>query len=57
MSESSKVVKLTAKDLPASCPIKGTPAWDMHPRVYIEFNDEKTSVCPYCGNRFELVRD
>ncbi len=55
MSESSKIVKLTKKELPASCPTKDTPAWNMHPRVYIEFNDEKKSVCPYCSNQFELI--
>ena len=55
MSEFSRVVKLTSKELPASCPTKDTPAWNMHPRVYIEFNDKKKSVCPYCSNQFELV--
>ncbi len=55
MSSEQKTIKVSKESLPVSCPPKDTPAWDMHPRVYIEMSDSKESNCPYCGNHFELV--
>ena len=57
MSSEKQTITVSKKDLPVSCPQKGTPAWDMHPRVYIELTSEKGSDCPYCGNHFELATD
>lgn len=56
MTIEQKTIQVSKASLPASCPPKDTPAWDMHPRVYIELNDEKGANCPYCGNHFELVK-
>ncbi len=57
MSSEPKTIKVSKQSLPVSCPPKDTPAWDMHPRIYIALSDEKTSSCPYCGNHFELVEE
>ncbi len=57
MPNNKQPIKVSKKDLPASCPPKDTPAWDMHPRVYIELKKSQVSDCPYCGAQFELVSD
>ena len=57
MSSEQKIIKVNKSSLPVSCPSKGTPAWDMHPRVYIELSDGKSASCPYCGNHFEMTDD
>ena len=54
MTSEQKTIKVQKSELPASCPPKDSPAWDLHPRVYIELSDEKKSHCPYCGNHFVL---
>ena len=54
MSNVKQTIKVTKSDLPVSCPQKGTPSWDMHPRVYIELKSEKENDCPYCGVHFVL---
>ncbi len=57
MSSTKQTIKVSKKDLPVSCPQKGTPAWDMHPRVYIGLKKSQVSDCPYCGAQFELASD
>ena len=56
MTSEQTTIKVSKSDLPFSCPPKGTLAWDMHPRVYIESSDKESS-CPYCGAKFEFVED
>ncbi len=57
MTSVKETIKVSKKDLPVSCPQKGTPARDMHPRVYIELNKSQVSDCPYCGAQFELLEE
>jgi len=54
MNSEKQIVKVSKGSLPVSCPQKGTPAWDMHPRVYIELTDSKSSSCPYCGAEYQI---
>jgi len=57
MTSTQKIIQVSKRSLPVSCPQKGTPAWDMHPRVYIELTDEKGSSCPYCGTQYQIVKE
>jgi len=57
MTSKHPIIKVSKGSLPVSCPQKGTPAWDMHPRVYIELTDEKGSSCPYCGTQYQMEAD
>ena len=41
-------------ELPFHCPPKDTQKWNMHPKVYIQFDKKGRGVCPYCGSRYEL---
>jgi len=57
MASEKTTIKVNKNDLPISCPPKDSPAWNMHPRVYIELSSEEEASCPYCGTNFELVED
>ena len=43
-----------AQDLPFHCPPKDTQKWNMHPKVFIQFNKNGKGTCPYCGASYEL---
>jgi len=52
-----KAVTVVSKDLlPLCCPLPGTEAWNMHPRVYlpIDSKSDKIIACPYCGAKYAL---
>ena len=61
MSEESlskqKVHHITEQDLPLSCPMPGMSEWDMHPRVFLSFEEKSEAVCPYCSKQYILVND
>ncbi len=57
MDSEKTTIKVNNESLPISCPLKDTPAWDLHPRVYIDLASEKSAHCPYCGNHFELSEE
>lgn len=42
-------------DLPVSCPPKNAQKWNMHPKVYLQFNEHSQALCPYCGVKYELI--
>ncbi|MEE4246238.1 MAG: zinc-finger domain-containing protein [Kangiellaceae bacterium] len=56
MSEAAKdqAVIVKKKDLPISCPPQEGELWNMHPRVYLEFDKSNTASCPYCGATYQL---
>jgi len=56
MNKETVITKVEAKSLPASCPPKEAEAWDMHPRVYLDFKQGK-ATCPYCNAQYELIDD
>lgn len=43
------------KDVPVSCPPKEEKSWNLHPRVFLQFDDKKQAICPYCGNAYQLA--
>ncbi len=46
--------EITRADLPLHCPMKGTPLWNMHPRVYLPIEESGEERCPYCGAVYVL---
>ncbi|WP_428087144.1 zinc-finger domain-containing protein [Candidatus Thioglobus sp.] len=42
------------KDLPFHCPPKQAQKWNMHPKVFIQFDNKGQGACPYCGSKYEL---
>ncbi|MEA3278332.1 MAG: zinc-finger domain-containing protein [Pseudomonadota bacterium] len=49
-----RVIKVSRKDLPLSCPRPQDEVWNMHPRVYLPIDKTAEEVCPYCGTRYVL---
>lgn len=47
--------RVTAADLPLSCPMPGMYLWNSHPKVYLAIETQGRSKCPYCGAVYELV--
>lgn len=45
---------VTAAELPLSCPMKGEPLWDAHPRVYLPIEEAGKVTCPYCSAEYIL---
>ena len=41
--------------LPLSCPTPEMAVWNSHPRVYLAFEADGSSKCPYCGALFVLT--
>lgn len=46
--------EVTQNDLPISCPMPYMPAWNAHPRVYLEIKSHGEVLCPYCGTLYVL---
>lgn len=42
-------------DFPAHCPPKEAQKWNMHPKVFLQFDDKGHASCPYCGAKYELA--
>ncbi len=49
--------RVTAADLPLSCPMPGMSLWNSHPRVYLAIEPTGWAKCPYCGAEYTLDRD
>lgn len=43
------------KDFPLHCPPKGVQKWSMHPKVFLKFDEQCQAICPYCGEKYELI--
>ncbi len=46
---------VSAAELPFHCPPKGSKKWNMHPKIYIQFDQKGKGTCPYCGAYYERV--
>jgi uncharacterized Zn-finger protein len=57
IEEKSRVVDVTAKDLPLHCPRPGAPLWARHPRVFLDVVKTGEAACPYCGTRYVFKGD
>ncbi len=49
-----KTYKVSEKDLPLSCPLKGSQTNGSHPKVFLKFNDKGEATCYYCGTHYSL---
>lgn len=49
-----QVITIGAADLPLYCPGPRAPLWSMHPRVYIEIEQDGHALCPYCSAHYRL---
>lgn len=52
-----KVIHVTSKDLPLSCPMPSMSLWNAHPKVYLPIQDSQKETCPYCGTIYELDKE
>jgi uncharacterized Zn-finger protein len=56
MSKSTKIIKIKRNQQSnAACPPPNVELWDMHPKVFLNFDrGDGSAVCPYCQARYEL---
>lgn len=54
-SNQSDVTLISKKDLPAHCPPKNSSKWNMHPKVFLPFDEFGNASCPYCGSLYKLT--
>jgi uncharacterized Zn-finger protein len=54
-SNQSDVALVSKKDLPAHCPPKNASKWNMHPKVFLQFDEFGNASCPYCGALYKLT--
>ena len=43
-------------EVPFHCPPKEAPKWNMHPKVFLSFDEEGGANCPYCGAIYKLEK-
>jgi uncharacterized Zn-finger protein len=55
--DQSRLVEVTAKDLPLHCPLAGAPLWARHPRVFLDVASAGETLCPYCGTKYVFKGD
>ena len=47
---------VTKDDLPFHCPAKDSSKWNMHPKVFLSFDENGRANCPYCGTNYRLAQ-
>jgi len=52
----TRLIEVTAKDLPLHCPMPSQLLWNSHPRVFLPIEETGEALCPYCGTRYKLIR-
>jgi uncharacterized Zn-finger protein len=50
----SRLIEVTAADLPLHCPTPSMMLWNAHPRVFLPIEPSGEALCPYCGTRYVL---
>lgn len=50
----SRVIEVTAAELPLACPRTGDPVQFSHPRVYLDILNTGEAECPYCATLYRL---
>jgi uncharacterized Zn-finger protein len=50
----SRLIEVTAADLPLHCPMPSMLLWNAHPRVFLPIETTGEALCPYCGTRYVL---
>ena len=51
-TDKTRLVKRT--DLPLSCPTNEDKTWNLHPKVFLKFNDNGDAICQYCSAHYKL---
>ena len=54
-TQTAPTIEIGADDLPLHCPTAKTPAWNHHPRVFLDIADTGEAKCPYCGTVYKLA--
>jgi uncharacterized Zn-finger protein len=54
MTNESREIEVTAKDLPLHCPTDAVALWCSHPRVFLDVAATGEVLCPYCGTKYRL---
>jgi len=47
--------RVSAADLPLSCPMPGMYLWNSHPKVYLPIEATGEAKCPYCGATYVMA--
>ena len=47
---------VSKNELPFHCPPKEAQKWNMHPKVFLPFDEEGIASCPYCGAIYRLEK-
>ncbi len=53
--QNQRIIEVTAKDLPLTCPMPDMALWNAHPKVVIGFSKGNETRCPYCGTLYRLT--
>lgn len=48
----SEAIIVSKAELPISCPMRGKPLWNAHPRIYLPLKEPGEAVCPYCSTKY-----
>ena len=54
IANKSRLIEVTAADLPLHCPTPAMQLWNAHPRVFLPIENTGEALCPYCGTRYTL---
>ena len=47
---------VSKNELPFHCPPEEAQKWNMHPKVFLSFDEEGGANCPYCGAIYKLEK-
>jgi uncharacterized Zn-finger protein len=47
---------VSKNELPFHCPLKEEQKWNMHPKVFLSFDEDGSANCPYCGAIYKLEK-
>ena len=50
----TRVVEMSAAELPLHCPTAEQMVWNTHPRVFLPIEESGEALCPYCGTLYVL---
>ncbi|MCW8857471.1 MAG: zinc-finger domain-containing protein [Kangiella sp.] len=55
-SKQPPIITVSESDLPVHCHMPDQTLWNQHPRVFMAFDKDGHASCPYCGNRYQLIK-
>jgi len=54
MTNNTREIEVSAKDLPLHCPTDAGALWCSHPRIFLDVAKTGAALCPYCGTQYRL---